>query len=1495
MTKRDKLPLDAAKKAKLATATDDFIIKRLPAWLEQGTPGQISALRTHYKALKASQAKVSKATEALVGLKAYAEEKLRPLLPTTPAPDKLQWREILPSLQVPLSTGWLDYTPDERRHPGLLRLMQNFTEGARFYDGSGLVAEGKDTVLTPNLTELVRQCRALDAGAGYQALLNKVFDPSTCTALAGEKRAGLKLAAAVAGLEGRLDSSAQAALERVVDAGSEQGGQTLAYPGLLTVLGQPLVDGLLVQLRDSEGEDVGQVLYLGGDPEHAVRHYSSRSALNQALVESLKRPEYQQSFGQRIALGQRPEWLALLKLRLADTQPDLQIEGEPVTGDVFDGLVQRQVERLKADARLLLVPTAEVDHQASKSRLQAWKDAGLGLANLAGLFVPTVGAVLLGQFVVQTLAHVFEGAVDWQRGHQHEALDHMLGVAENLAVAGVVATGAQAVASGFERSAFVDALEPVTVDGSTARLWNNDLSVYACSPADPQPAPDGLCGTGERRWLRRGQRYYEVHRPVSDGPWRLRHPERQDAFGPIVETNGERCWRLRQDNPLEWSDSAQMLDTLWPMPEPLDAEHAEQILRIAVMDQTQLRALLVENRPLPVQLRSTLRRFEAHGRIEAFFDHLVAGTEGEAQIQAWCDARPELQTLSPTARREKLLGDQALLREQLLQHLSQETLADDALRTLLKRDFPGLPEAYAQDAISDVSAAQRSLALAESRIPLALARRARVLSQHARLARALEGVYLSHADSNLCGELVLAVLSRVPNWPQEVNLELREGSDTGPRLAVIAPTARRDEARTLLVRKEGRFRLYDYHGRELETDVAEPGGIFEAVSAALTSEQATRLGLAAGDVPQALRLLVQGRLPTTRKALLQLLSWPEHAASLNLPRRLTDGRLGYPLSGRGAVRQRAADTLRIRIRSLYPQFDDERVEAFLAQLLSLPGSPFEVLLVQESQYAQLDEALNRWVSAEGSASRRTLRQHLGQRLRQCWRLQGESVTGEDGQPQGMRLDLSGFASQVLPEIPTEVEFAHVTELSLSSMDLEQVPTPFLRCFGSVRRLNLADNRLRRVPQGLGYLSELRSLQLARNGIRLDAAGIAILTTLPELQVLDLSFNPLGAQEMRWNHLPRLDQLRLRRCSLATWPSGLELCERLTYVDLRDNLIASVPTETLHMPLAHRMAFIIEGNPLPSWELARLVALDIDHLPHDPLDIEVVEAITTRDRWLHDSQADLREARQAQWDSLAATPESNGLFELLGELRRTSDYQRTPADLAEQVWELIGFLADNPSLRDGLYAWANQPRTCSDSVARQFSDLLVHRQVVEVENRTGIEDAGEALLELGRKLFRLDQVQRFASRDIAQRVAAGRAVDAVEIDLFYRVRLAQTLDLPFQPRTMRFTNLANVSEAQLQEALRTVQAAQTNQALAESLGGRQFWRDYVQARHPAAFADLGASFEAQGSELDDARTGLSSQEYTERWARLQKAREAAVQKRVELLTREILESQALDQA
>ena len=70
-----------------------------------------------------------------------------------------------------------------------------------------------------------------------------------------------------------------------------------------------------------------------------------------------------------------------------------------------------------------------------------WKAAGLDLINLAGLFIPVVGALLLGQLVAQTCSEVFEGIRDWSSGHQHEALEHLLGVAETLAATAATSEG----------------------------------------------------------------------------------------------------------------------------------------------------------------------------------------------------------------------------------------------------------------------------------------------------------------------------------------------------------------------------------------------------------------------------------------------------------------------------------------------------------------------------------------------------------------------------------------------------------------------------------------------------------------------------------------------------------------------------------------------------------------------------------------------------------------------------------------------------------------------------------------------------------------------------------------------------------------------------------------------------------------------------------------------------------------------------------------------
>lgn len=293
------------------------------------------------------------------------------------------------------------------------------------------------------------------------------------------------------------------------------------------------------------------------------------------------------------------------------------------------------------------------------------------------------------------------------------------------------------VARGFSRSAFVDELEPVDVDGGP-RLWAHDLSCYEADPGQASLQGDGLYGEGERRFLRIESRYYAVHRPEPHGPWRLRHPARSDAFEPQLVGNGERCWRLRLERPLEWNDSSLMLDRLWPSHPPLQAPQVEQILQVSGVDRDELRGLLVENRPLPVNLRDTLRRFEVDARLSRVFDELRQSPEvfPDVDILDWCKQQPALQNQSDAQIGIALLEDQRLWRGQLLEHLAAPVHIDDEVMTLLKRDFPGLPDAYVQAALHDMDLTARNVAVQEQRIPLALATKARALMQLAGQSRA---------------------------------------------------------------------------------------------------------------------------------------------------------------------------------------------------------------------------------------------------------------------------------------------------------------------------------------------------------------------------------------------------------------------------------------------------------------------------------------------------------------------------------------------------------------------------------------------------------------------------------------------------------------------------------------------------------------------------------------------------------------------------------------
>ncbi|WP_449431885.1 NEL-type E3 ubiquitin ligase domain-containing protein [Pseudomonas putida] len=1478
---------------RLASPTDPFIAATLPDWLRRASPAQLNELRDSFKQYRSSQDALREATVDLIPLQAYAQQQFAAILPASVNAVALEWLDVRREFGVVPGVHWPYYRARYVRQPGLLRLMQNFTSDDALLEGSGLVAPGGDTILSGDPANLARTCRELDVGKSYQQMLTRVFDAQAEAQLKSQKRAGLRLATQVAALKGDLDAQDQLALREI--AGSEKDTYQKGlrgYPGTLTVLGCRIADAMLVNLRDEAGNAQGVILYLPSAPARALWRYASSAAMQEALVAELKKPAYRDYFSQLVSLDERAAFLSKLDIRLKDDLPDLQVDGHAVGEDVFASLVAQQLKRLKDDARVLLVPTADADQIASNARLQGWESVGLGLVNLAGLFIPVVGALLLGQLLVQTLGEVYEGAAHWLHGHQHEALEHMLGVAETLAVGVAVAGGASIVARGFARSTFVEGLEPVSVEGRENRLWSSDLSVYQSLPVGATLQADGLYAAGERRWMRVQRRYYQVDRSQPEGPWRLRHPWDEHAYGPRVQYNGERGWRLPGQRPLEWNDPAQMLDCLWPQSPPIDKQRAEQVLRVAGMDRDELRGVLVENRPAPVNLRDTLQRFTADARIEAFLDHVRTGALNvdEADILGWLKAQPGVQGEGELLR-QAIVQRLPALRAALLEYLVRLAPSTDSVLALIRQDFPGLPEAYAHELLGEVSAAQRTQLQLEARLPLDLAEKARSLSRIARLSRALEGLYLGSSYRNETGELVLKVLPSLPNWPASLHLQLREGHAAGRLLAEVVP-AELGQQRTILVHSNGRFALYDHQGGPLAAVKGEPGALFEALAMTLSAGQLSALGIHGTQPSAQLQEWVQEHLPNSPSALARLLGWPEQAAWFNPGRRMPDGRVGYPLSGRGAVGG-AHDILRMRLRALYPGLNDSELEVEMQRLVQGERPAYQALLDLEDDDVQLHLHLDRWVSAELNTTRRGVRQHFVNAVRRAWRLQGEWVHGHDGQPQGQRLSLIGLGVTTLPELPPQVEFHRLTSLVLTDTQISQVPVDFLRPMSALRALNLSNNRLRSFPIAVAYLPELRVLRLARNEIRMDAQTQAILRGAGQLTHLDLSYNPLGMLDMSFNQLSRLVELSLRNCRLGTWPARIELCGFLERADLRDNQLVAVPDEVLQMPYAYRRAFLIDRNPLGLIATQSLYALDtvVEHA-HAPEAAVRVDAQATRRLWLATVEPALLAARSQLWDTQEAMPGSAGLFRLFGLLLHTADYAQAGegggrAYLTRRLWALLQALEGQPELRERISRRAEQPLTCENTVADRFSVLQVEVLLADTEANAAYHERGTQLLEVGRQLFCLERLEQVANQEIWRRLNAREHVDQAALSLIYRVRLRVRLNLPFQPRSMRYAEAASVTDAQVEQAFATVQAAQTFEALSESLSQRSFWQRYLRDRHEASFAAIEADYNQRIARLARQTPALSTVELQARSDLLRDQQARAVQNLRLQLTRQWL--------
>ncbi|WP_201176778.1 NEL-type E3 ubiquitin ligase domain-containing protein [Pseudomonas sp. S31] len=1501
-----------ARTTTLDNHVDAFVAARLPTWLRQASVGQINKLRDCFATHRATEQALNSALSPLPTPQQFAQAAYAPLLETLSAQLDLagfEWLEIRRRFTVAPGGGLPTDEILPLRTPALLRLMQNFPAGATFYEGTGLVRSGSDTVLSGEPSEFVTRCRALDIGKRYQELLKQQASPQVRRLLIESKRSAFALALQLAVLQGRLSASQHAALRAMSEAGQVKG-----LAGQLTMLHCVIADGLLIQLRGDDGQNLGVVLYLPRSAQTPLRHFADEAQMVAALKTDLDSAAKRERFAEQVRLSDRETFLSTLNKRLLDERTDLALEGATLHKDVFEHLAEAHVERIEDDARMLLVSNADADASEAKARMARWAGIAMDAAGVAGLFVPGIGELLLADLVVDVTQQTYAGVADWARGHRHEAVEHLLGVAEVVAVTAVGVGTVGLVARGFAHSDFIDGLEPVDNDGAQARLWHRDLQPYAVSPLRPMLQEDGLFTDGERRFLRIDGRFHEVYQPDPQAAWRLRHPSGDEGYEPEVHNNGERCWRVRLERPLDWDDRAYMLDRLWPSDPPLSPTRAGQVLQAAGMDEEELRGILVENRPVPFNLRDALRRFQADARITRLLEGLRQSPPSfdDPAILQWCRARPGMQTLDEAQVASQLLADPASWRGELFAHLSDVPLPDDPLLAVINRDFPGLPAAYTVQATQGLSPSLRQVALAEKKLPLELAQKARSLLALARVNRAVEGLFLEDCYTSGTGELALALLRRWASWPDRLNLELREGSASGRLLSVLDPQGAA-EARTVLVERQGRFRLYDHRGLEREEEIDSPGGLFEALLAMLTADQRQALGMAGDDASRQLRARLIDLLPARHSGVLNLLGWREGAPWFNPGVRLSDGRVGYPLGGRATRQRGARGTLRDRVRALYPGFDNAQVMVFIQRLLR-EGDVFENLLRQERNYARLDSALSRWQAAIRDGAVRAQRTQLADLLRAAWRLEGEVMLGSDGATGGLRLNLSGWRVTQLPALPEEVDLSHVEELVMAGLDLEQVPANFLHCFHGLRTLTLTNNRLTNIPAGVTQLGELRHLSLMANRIRMTPSNREVLASLSRLHSLNLSHNPLRTLDLRLEMPSQLRSLRLAFCGLTRTPYGLEQCEHLDFVDLSDNQISDLPTSLMSQPWAFRARINLARNALSARTREDFYSVDrhgVTVRPAQPMQ-------DTMESWLRGEPTTAAQARSQLWDRLHGQEGSTGLFELLQALREGSDFLRAAPYVRDQVWSLLETLDGDQVLRQQIFASAAGPRGCVDSVAERFSRLQIEVLVFQAGQRSTQAEAGSELLDLGKRLFRLERVDAYALRVVKDREQAGQQVDELEVVLGYRIRLADALNLPCQPRSMVFTRLADITAQDERDALEVVRAEATREALVHSVSKQSFWLAYLRAQHTQVFAGVEDAFGERGTKLDeraerDASRAeqierafptaepaerkallaeqealMNSERYTQAWEDLRAERDAGEHELALQLTREALE-------
>ncbi|MBC3366224.1 NEL-type E3 ubiquitin ligase domain-containing protein [Pseudomonas sp. SWRI154] len=198
--------------------------------------------------------------------------------------------------------------------------------------------------------------------------------------------------------------------------------------------------------------------------------------------------------------------------------------------------------------------------------------------------------------------------------------------------------------------------------------------------------------------------------------------------------------------------------------------------------------------------------------------------------------------------------------------------------------------------------------------------------------------------------------------------------------------------------------------------------------------------------------------------------------------------------------------------------------------------------------------------------------------------------------------LAGEKINRLPVLPAG-SFPHVHTLSLGTLDvpLDQARN-FFRAFSNTRTLEISGNGFTELPFVARDLPALRQLDMRNNNVFVTPAVQAQFNGMKNLEELNLENNPLSVLDV--SGLTQLKALNLKATQLRAWPSGAESLPQLSWLDLRDNRLESLPKAVLSDDDV-LLKINVTGNPFSAEGEAALSAAhqrveDAKGLPHGTL-------------------------------------------------------------------------------------------------------------------------------------------------------------------------------------------------------------------------------------------------------------------------------------------------------